>query len=116
MIELTPGVTINVDTPENTLVGRIIVFTYSKSGYNKLTINTEDSYFYLDEDRIYLKTSGAKLPKRVTNIFIRATATDYKGGSLTVFGIIRLYTRGFLLHNFSSFFLLRNIFEYPLSI
>jgi hypothetical protein len=70
-------VVLNMDTPENALVGTLIVLTFSRNPYKKLQISDDDPYFYIKSESVYLKASGGRLFKNVNSVMLSVNATDF---------------------------------------
>jgi hypothetical protein len=77
ILDLNPEVVLNSDTPENTLVGTIIVLTFSRKAYKLLQISDNNPYFHLRSEQLFLKASGDKLLKDVNSIMLSINATDF---------------------------------------
>jgi hypothetical protein len=77
ILDLNQAVVLNIDTPENTLVGTLIVLTFSRKAYKKLQVSDDDPYFYIKSENLYLKGSGQRLFKNVTSVMLSVNATDF---------------------------------------
>jgi hypothetical protein len=76
ILDLDPNVILNADTPAKTYVGSILVLTYSQKSYQSLSINKDDPYFDLVDNKLYLKNSGANLLQNINSIVLTVSVTD----------------------------------------
>lgn len=65
---------LNTETPANSLIGNLVVLTFSGQGYASLTVNSD--LIGLAEQRIYLKESGERVLKDLSSILLSVDATD----------------------------------------
>lgn len=76
VLDLSPNLILNIDTPANTYIGSILVLTYSKQGYKSLQIPEDDAYVKLVDEKLYLKDSGAKLLQDINSIVLTIKVID----------------------------------------
>ena len=78
VLEFNPNTILNIDTPDNALVGEVEVISSNPDGVYRVTISPDDPHFYLDPEtfELRLKKSGAILFKDINSVLLAITATE----------------------------------------
>ena len=73
---LNDGLVLNLESPANTLIGEVLVLTYSRKKPRSVVISPENHLVYLVGEKLFLRDSGNVILRDVNHILFEVTATD----------------------------------------